>query len=314
MTNCGKEVSVHGKLIRIARIAEGYESLEDAGALLAELRRSKERIDIFTFIQRLSETTPRFDFPMEWDNLAAVRVSTFDQWFSRQINRKTRNMIRKAEKSGVTVRAVPFDDELVAGIKGINDETPVRQGRPFWHYQADLEAVRRANGTFRERSVFLGAFLDETLIGYAKLTSDESNGQAGLMQIVSMIRHRDKAPTNLLIAEAVRSCADRGIPFLWYAHFSYRNKERDSLAEFKLHNGFEQIDIPRYYVPLTLAGRVALQLGLQHGVSERLPRTVLETARDLRNRWYLKRSPAAQARSQERADAMSVSSVEGEHP
>jgi hypothetical protein len=37
------------------------------------------------------------------------------------------------------------------------------------------------------------------------------------MHILSMIRHREKAPTNALIAQAVRSCAERGIPYLWYA-------------------------------------------------------------------------------------------------
>ena len=44
------------------------------------------------------------------------------------------------------------------------------------------------------------------------------------MQIVSMVGHQDKAPTNALIAQAVRSCAERGIPYLWYANMSYGKK------------------------------------------------------------------------------------------
>ena len=133
------------------------------------------------------------------------------------------------------------------------------------------------------------------------------------MQIVSMVRHRDKAPTNLLIAEAVRSCADRGIPFLWYAHFTYRNKERDSLAEFKLHNGFEQIDIPRYYVPLSLTGRVALRLGLQHGPSAYVPRAMLERAREWRNRWHLGRAHDGTRDRAARDRANLAASGGGEH-
>jgi len=52
--------------------------------------------------------------------------------------------------------------------------------------------------------------------------------------------------------------------------FSYGKKQRDSLADFKRHNGFQKVDLPRYYVPLTAAGRIALRLGLQHGISERI--------------------------------------------
>jgi hypothetical protein len=283
---CEKEVKIQGRLIRVARIAEGYEFVERPEELVAALRTSGTRIDAFTFIQRLSDPSPRFPYAMEWDNLAAVPVSTFDQWFTHQINRKTRNMIRKAEKSGVTVREVPFDDALISGISTINNETPIRQGRPFWHYGDDLATVRRENGTFEDRSIFLGAFFEGNLIGYAKLTSDESRGQAGLMQIVSMIRHRDKAPTNLLLAQAVRSCAERSIPFLWYAKFAYGNKGQDTLADFKHHNGFVKVDVPRYYIPLTLKGRIGLQLGLHRDLTNFLSESWLNKARDLRNRWY----------------------------
>ena len=89
--------------------------------------------------------------------------------------------------------------------------------------------------------------------------------QAGLMNIVSMIQHRDKAPTNALMAQAIRSCADRGISNLWYANMSYGKKQLESaLADFKRHNGFQKVDLPRYYVPLTVVGRVALRLSLHH--------------------------------------------------
>jgi hypothetical protein len=84
------------------------------------------------------------------------------------------------------------------------------------------------------------------------------------MQIVSMVGHRDKAPTNALIAQAVRSCVERGIPYLFYSHFAYGKKQRDRLSDFKEHNGFQRVDLPRYYVPLTPIGAIALRLGLHH--------------------------------------------------
>ena len=98
----------------------------------------------------------------------------------------------------MVVREVPFDDAFVRGISAIYNESPIRQGKPFWHYGKDFEAVRRMNGTFMDRSIFIGAFFQDSLIGFVKLVSDEDRGQAGLMQIVSMIQHRDKAPTNAL--------------------------------------------------------------------------------------------------------------------
>ena len=106
------------------------------------------------------------------------------------------------------------------------------------------------------------------------------------MQILSMIRHRDKAPTNALIAQAVRSCAERGIPVLVYANFAYGNKERDSLSDFKQHNGFQRIDVPRYYVPLTLAGRAALRLGLHRDGVDQIPEPVLVHLRKMRSVWH----------------------------
>lgn len=291
-----KEVRVEGKLIRIAHLdGEGYQFLEDPEAALGALRRSGTRIDLFTFIQKLSDTSPKYEYPMEWDNMAALRVSSFEDWMKNKIDFKVRNKVRKAEKNGVTVREVSFDDALVRGISAIYDETPVRQGKPFWHYRKDFEAVRRMNGTFIDRSIFIGAFLEDSLIGFVKLVSDEDRGQAGLMQIISMIQHRDKAPTNALIAQSVRSCAERGISYLWYANFSYGKKQRDSLADFKRHNGFQKVDVPRYYVPLTAAGRMALRLGLQHGINDWIPEPVASKYRRIRSLWYARRFPGLES-------------------
>jgi hypothetical protein len=287
MNVCGKEIRVQGGLIRVAQlVADGYEFLEDPDAALDDLQESGIRIDLFTFIQKLPHTSPKYSYPMEWDNLAALPVSTFDHWWTRQINDKTRNMVRRAEKKGVAVREVPFDDALVQGISAIYNESPIRQGKPFWHYGKDIETVRKENGTFPDRSVFIGAFVGESMIGFAKLVSDEAQGQAGLMQILSMIQHRDKAPTNALIAQAVRSCAERGIPYLVYSKFTYGKKQRDSLSDFKQYNGFQRIELPRYYVPLTLAGRVALGLGLHHRLADRIPAPVLTQLRRIRSLWH----------------------------
>jgi hypothetical protein len=293
---CDKVLRIEGRLIRIAFLdGEGYQFLEHPDAALEVLRHSGSRIDVFTFIQKLSDTTPKHSYPMEWDNMAALRVSTFDDWMKLQIDSKVRNMIRKAAKSGVVVREVPFDDVLIQGISAIYNETPIRQGRRFVHYGENLETLRRMKATFLNRSIFIGAFFENNLIGFAKLVNDEDGSQAGLMHILSMIRHRDKAPTNALIAQAVKSCAERGIPYLWYAKFSYGRKQPDSLADFKRRNGFQRIELPRYYAPLTVAGRMALRLGLHHGIADWIPEPVSATYRRIRSLWCARKFPGLES-------------------
>ncbi len=281
---CGKEIRVEGRLLRIARLeADKYQFLDDPPEMLEGLRKCGTRVDLFTFMQRLPDTSRKYAYAMEWDNLAALRVSTFENWWTKQINTKTRNMVRRAEKSGVTVHEVQFDDGLIKGISEIYNECQTRQGRRFPHYQKDLETVRRENGTFLDHSVFLGAYLGDALIGFAKIVSDEDRQQAGLMQIISMKCHRDKAPTNALIAQAVRSCAAREIPCLFYSHFAYGKKQRDSLSDFKQHNGFLRVDLPRYYIPLTYLGQVGFQLGLHKKLIDRIPESLQARLRRLRN-------------------------------
>ncbi len=90
MNVCGKELRIRGRVLRIARLeADRYEYLDDPVAAIDELRTAAGRIDIFSFMQRLSEPLPKYPYRMELDNLAAVTVSTFDHWWNKQVNGKT---------------------------------------------------------------------------------------------------------------------------------------------------------------------------------------------------------------------------------
>ncbi len=293
MIVCGRDIQVQGRLVRIARLdGDKYKFLDDPKAAVAALRKSNVPVDIFTFMQRLPDTAPKYNYPLEWDNLAVLHISTFEDWWTERIGFKARNKAKQASKKGVIVREVPFDDVLAEGIWRIYSESPVRQGRRFPHYGKNIDQVSQMSSTFLDTSIFIGAYLDEKLIGFVKLTTDDSRKQAGMMHIVSMIRHRDKAPTNALVAQAVRSCADRGIAHLVYSNFAYGKKERSSLSDFKERNGFQRINLPRYYVPLTCIGWAAFRLGLHHKFVDRLPEPLLAKARDLRYSWYKYRFPA----------------------
>lgn len=285
------KIVIQGKLLRIANIKGeswiGSENLPDPTLLISELKSGRRKADIFTFTQRMPDLTPRFPYYMEWDNLAVATISTYDHWWKKQIKDKTRNLVRKAEKKGVSVSIADFDENLIKGIVGIYNETPLRQGRPFGHYGKGFETVKRENGTYLDRSVFLCAYFEDEIIGFLKIVFSTYTG--AIMQILSKVSHSDKSPTNLLIAKAVELCAEREIPYIVYSKYSYGKIGSMSLLNFKRHNGFKRIDIPRYYVPLTLIGKVALKFKLHRGVIEIMPEKTVEKLRNIKFAWYSKR-------------------------
>ena len=81
-----------------------------------------------------------------------------------------------------------------------------------------------------------------------------------------------------------------GIPYLVYSNFSYGKKQRDGLSDFKERNGFQRIDLPRYYVPLTRTGRAAFRLGLHRGFVDHFPEPVTAKLRDSGKSWYNRKS------------------------
>jgi hypothetical protein len=257
-------------------------------AFIAELINAKPGVDLFTFLQGAADTIPHFDYHLEWDSISVMPITTYEAWWKTQIKDKTRNMVRRASKKGVQVRLIPFDDELVEGIRDIYNESPVRQGRKFWHYGKDLETVRKGHITFLERSEFIGAFYEERLIGFIKLV--HGRNVSNLMQIISKMSHRDKAPTNALIAKAVEICAEKNVPNLHYGMWS-----RAGLGEFKVRHGFQRIDVPRYFVPLSLRGRLILKARLHRQLNAYLPRPWFDAIASLRSKWYALRyrEPAA---------------------
>lgn len=290
----GTEINIRGRMLRVASIdGEKYRFLDEPQPVVDGLRTCGTRVDLFTFLQRVTEKEPKHRCPMEWDNFAVLPITTFDEWWTKVLGFKGRNKAKQAEKKGVKLREIPFDDVLIEGIWRIYNECPIRQGKRFPHYGMPLEKVCPYAGTFLDSSIFIGAFYEGVLIGFAKLTVDETRTQAGLMHIISMIEHRDKAPTNALIAHAVKACADRHIPNLVYSNFAYGNKQSDSLSDFKERNGFQRMNVPRYYVPLTACGELAFRMGLHHKLIERIPESVIAKLRAYRAGWYSRKIPSS---------------------
>jgi hypothetical protein len=289
---CGRTVVVTGRWIRTAQVkdeevVEGV-TVEDPEAFLTKLKESELKADIFTFAQRPPETTPKYHYHWELENWAATPTTCFKGWWEN-LPQESRKNVRRAARRGVLVKVVQLDDNLVNGVYRIYNHTPVRDGRPFWHFGKDFETVRRGLATYLDRSEFIGAYWNEELIGFIKMVYVDH--VATLMHIISMNEHYDKRPMNALIAKAVEFCEQKGISHLIYGRFIYGNKRRSSLLEFKRRNGFEQVNFPRYYIPLTLLGELFVRLRLYKGFGGLVPEPILHAVLSFRA-WYYKRISA----------------------
>jgi len=272
----GRTVVAMGRFVKLASVMdeEFYEdeAVPDFVAFIRALRDSRVKADIFHFARPQPDAGLKCPHLMEWDNEAVIPVTSYADWFEKRLSQDGRRNVRKAAKLGVEVRLAPFDDDLVRGISSIYNETPVRQGRHFWHYGKDLESVKRENATYLERSCFIGAYVGQELIGFIKMVLVGQT--ASIMQILSKEGHASRRPTNALIAKAVEICAEKGLSRLTYCKYVYGKNDESQLTEFKRRNGFEKHLYPRYYVPLTWKGRLILRLRFHHGVSGAVPKPV----------------------------------------
>jgi hypothetical protein len=274
-------MDISGRILRVARPKdEWYVDVEDPEGEIRALKNGQHgRVDLFTFWQRIPATAPRFSYRWEPELVAALPISSYEKWWNQQIDGKTRNLVRKAHKKGLLVKSVPFDDGLVDGIADIFNETPIRQGRRFWHYGKSRELIKQEMSDQLDISVFIGAYLERRLLGFVKLLLLPN--YAMMVEIISKVKQRDKAPNNALIAGAVKECAERRIPFLTYSTWG-----GESLAAFKESNGFERLPLPRYYVPLSVRGHLALRFNLHRGLNALLPESLKGQLKDLRRRWH----------------------------
>jgi hypothetical protein len=283
-----KTIVVTGKWLRTATV-EDEEWLEgqivsDPEVFIAGLKQTKPKADIFTFAQKLPDTKPKYQYHFEWDNVAAIPTTSYKEWWEKKLPQVTRKSVRRGIKRGVIAEVSRFDDALVKGIVGIHNSTLMKQGGPFAHYGKEFDIVKKEYGTYLDRSEFLGAYYQNELIGIIKLVYIDE--LASIMQIITMDQHYDKRPTNILITKAVEVCEKKGISFLIYGKYVYGNKTDSSLTEFKRRNGFEKIEHPRYFIPLSLKGRIAIRFKLYLGLLGILPSGVISFLIDLRSRYY----------------------------
>ena len=282
-----RDVVVSGRLLRVAAIRDEEwvqgQPVEDPEKFLSRLTQRGAVADLFAFTRALPETERRYPHHVEMENAAVAPCADFKKWWDG-LPQESRKNVRRSERRGVTVRRAVFDDALVAGISVIYNETPLRQGRKFWHYGKPLDRVKAENATYLDRGIFIGAYFEESLVGFIKMV--RVNSVCRIMQILSLDAHVDKRPTNALLAKAVEFAHADGATHLVYGRYVYGNKENSPMTEFKRRNGFERLEYPRYFVPLTARGRLALAAGLHRGAARLLPEPVTNLLLTVRQSLY----------------------------
>src|SRR5205807_2208678 len=85
----GKTLVVRGGPIKMA-VVHDEEWLEtevaDPELYVKQLKKQRSsglRADVFTFAQKLPATLPKYGYATEWDSVAAIRLTTFKDWWEK---------------------------------------------------------------------------------------------------------------------------------------------------------------------------------------------------------------------------------------
>jgi hypothetical protein len=274
---------INGKLMKTASLLDFWaEDLRDPNLVIRELKDSPLRIDILKFWQRVPDTEPQYPYYREVQYVAAIPISTHKHWFEKQITPNARNKVRKAAKLGVELREESLSDELIRQIMGIYNDSPLRRGKPFWHYGKDFDTVKRELSEDLHRCTFVTAYADGELIGFIKLLLLDRYARTTL--ILDKQSRREKSPMNSLVSKVVEICAERKIPY-----FIYSIWRRGDHGQFQASVGFLRTPVPEYFVPLTVQGRVALGLNLHRGIRGWIPERAMIFLLELRAKWYARK-------------------------
>src|SRR5215472_18497706 len=105
----GNNLIAAGKWLRVASV-RGEEmmdhELECPELYIEKLKgdaKAALKADIFTFTQKLPVIQPKYSYPMEWESVAAIHLTSFTRWWE-DLPQETRKNVRRSCKRGVQVR------------------------------------------------------------------------------------------------------------------------------------------------------------------------------------------------------------------
>jgi hypothetical protein len=255
---------------KTAKIVDVFEYLKDQQLTEGYISKLKDRdIDVYSFIER-SWCGQKVNALNSWskaeDNIALLNLGSYEDWWEKA-GKKTRNMVRKAEKNGIQTIVVEPSEKIAEGIWKIFNETPIRQERASPYYGRPLETVTRDVLASKDYT-FIGSYLEDELAGFIQLVHGDQ--MTIITQILALQKYSDKAVNNAMVAKAIEVCAEKQVKWVMYG----RMGNHPSLDKFKESNGFIKYSLTRYYVPLTGKGRIAIKLRLHRDFKDTLPQVV----------------------------------------
>ncbi|MBU4036825.1 MAG: hypothetical protein KKA35_10400, partial [Proteobacteria bacterium] len=74
-----KELVIRGRFIKKVQLKSEWDvDIKEPEAFIKQIKNSKIKADIFTFMQRLPESRPKYNYQMIWDSRAAIPITTYD--------------------------------------------------------------------------------------------------------------------------------------------------------------------------------------------------------------------------------------------
>lgn len=276
-----KQFKVEGRILKIASIKEEwFHKVDDPVTLVNDIKEKKIKADIFKFWQMLPNLKKNFNYYSEKVSIAAIEIKSYEHWYKNQVNSNTRRNIKKSVKKGIKLKICEFNDEFIEGMTSIFNETPIRQGRKYLHYGKDFNTVKKQFSRYLFREDLIGAYYNDELIGFIMLSHSQNFSILG--QIISKEKYRILGTNNALISKAVEYCEKNKIGYLVYSMW-----DGGDLQEFKRRNGFKKYDLPRYYIPITFLGKIAITLKLHRGLKHYCPNLLIYVLKKTRKD-YLK--------------------------
>src|SRR5437879_985652 len=97
---CGRTVIVVGRWLKIASVHDEFfvedEIIPEPRRFIAEVQWWNVKPDLFTFAQKVNDLTPRFNYHIEWEDFAVIPITTYQNWFKKQIRRGMRVNLHRA--------------------------------------------------------------------------------------------------------------------------------------------------------------------------------------------------------------------------
>ena len=245
---------------------EHIYDIEPRRELLRKLK--SQGADLFTFIQRsfLDCDTKEYGFFSNFETIGLLKINSYSEWL-KSIAKSARRYVRKGYK-GLKVKLADVDEEFIENALKIYNETPVRQGRKYSGFGLSEADLWTKFSDMRDSEI-LGAYAEKQLIGLLWISYGDR--VAAFRSYLSLIKYRNRYPNNALLAESVQRCCAKGYHFLTYGNMGYI----PSLDFFKSAHGFRRYPVPRFYVPLSTKGQLAIKLKMYRSVEHSLPQVLI---------------------------------------